>query len=160
MNNRMMILFLALLGAHIVAWAEPLAVSAKMEKMFAMAVNPEERKVPDASEVGIPAYPGSQFCYIKKNDMSASAWSEVALLSTESFGKVSAWYQKKLKGWYCDELSKGARLICSDKDPGPAGRYGQDPETFNVVDVVKIDVAIPCVLKGMQTSITIKFQPD
>jgi hypothetical protein len=128
--------------------------------MFGRAVSPQERKVPDASEVGIPAYPGSQFCTIAKDKVSATAWSEVLLLSTESYEKISAWYLKKMKGWHCNELVKGSRLICSDKDPGPAGRYGHDPETFNVVDVVKFNISIPCDVKGMQTSISINFQPD
>ena len=30
----------------------------------------------------------------------------------------------------------------------------------NVVDVSKTDIAMPCVLEGMQTGISISYQPD
>ena len=70
---------------------------------------------------------------------------------------VSAWYRKKMDGWYCNEWSKDINFACSDKDPG-VGTY--DPETFNVVDVSKKDVSFPCTMPGMQTGIAIRFQPD
>ena len=48
------------------ARAEPLAPVAELDGMFEKmkVVSPAEREVPDASKVGIPAYPGSLFCTI------------------------------------------------------------------------------------------------
>ena len=137
---------------------EPLAPIAKLDDMFGMIVDAAERDVPDASVVGIPAYPGSQFCTIKIGSWGEQAWSEIHLLSTSSYAEVIAWYREKMDGWYCKEWSEGASFSCSDKDPGPAGNY--DPETSNVVSVSKTDLAIPCSLAGMQTGIAIQFQPD
>lgn len=156
----MMALFLTLSSANVTVWAEPLAASANLEKMFAAFIPPEERHVPDVKDVGIPAYPESKFCTIKKNELSKTAWSEVHLLSTDSYKKVSAWYRNKLKAWRCEDLVKDESLICTDKDPGTAGPYVLDPETFNVVTVIKMDMSMPCVLQDMQTAISIKFQPD
>ena len=90
--------------------------------------------------------------------MGKTAWSEVQMLSTDPYEKVTAWYRQKMGGWYCNEWSKGANSSCSDKDPGPAGYH--DPEAANVVNVSKTDVAVPCALSGVQTGIIINFQPD
>ena len=137
---------------------EPLAPMAKLDGMFGPMVDAAERDVPDASVVGIPAYPGSQFCTIKIGSWGEHGWSETYLLSTASYAEVVAWYRNEMDGWYCKEWSEGASFSCSDKDPGPAGNY--DPETANVVEVSNTDVAIPCTLAGMQTGIAIRFQPD
>ena len=139
-------------------WAGPLASSAPVNKMYSTIVTPQERQLPDASEVGIPAYPGSQFCTITKGNWGKSAWNDIQLLSKDSYKKVSAWYRDKMKGWHCKEWAEGIKFSCSDKDPGPAGNY--DPETFNVVDVLKNDMPDPCDLQGMQTGISIQYQPD
>ena len=140
------------------ARAEPLAPLAQLDGIFGGMVSPAEREVPDLSKAGIPAYPGSQFCTVKTGGWGESGWSEAALLSTDPYEKVSAWYRKKMDGWYCNEWSKGMSFSCSDKDPGAAGNY--DPETSNVVDVSKTDVSMPCTMPGMQTGINIRFQPD
>lgn len=147
-------------GALQPAQAEPLAPLANLDGMFEKmkVVSPAEREVPDASKVGIPAYPGSLFCTVKAGSMGKTAWSEVQLLSTDPYEKVTAWYRQKMGGWFCNEWSQGASFSCSDKDPGPAGYH--DPETANVVNVSKTDVAIPCALPGVQTGIIINFQPD
>ena len=160
MNKFMMIMLVSILAGAFgqVRAEEPLAPIAKLDDMFGPMVDAAEREVPDTSAVGIPAYPESQFCTIKVGSWGEQAWSEVNLLSTSSYAEVIAWYRDKMDGWYCKEWSEGASFSCSDKDPGPAGNY--DPETSNVVSVSKTDVAIPCTLEGMQTGITIQFQPD
>lgn len=159
MKNKVgMVMLLSLYGINGYALADPIASSAKLDKKFSMMVSPEERKVPDSTVVGIPTYPGSQFCVIKTGESGKNGWNEIKLLSQDSYKKVSSWYQKKMKGWHCKEWIQGTNLSCSDKDPGPAGNY--DPETFNVVDVLKTNVAMPCNVKGMQTGISIRFQPD
>ncbi len=151
-------LTIMLSGVFGLAWAGPLAPLARLDDGWGMMLKPAERKVPDASKVGIPAYPGSLFCSITTGKWGEAAWSEVQILSEDSYEKVSAWYRKKMGGWFCHEWSEGLDFKCSDKDPGQAGNY--DPETFNVIDVLKTNTAIPCVLPGMQTGITLSFQPD
>ena len=149
----LVLMFSAALGS---AWAEPLAPLAKLDGIFGEMVSPAEREVPDVSKVGIPAYPGSLFCTIETGEWGESGWHEVSLLSTDSYEMVSAWYRKKMDGWYCNEWSKDQIISCSDKNPG-VGIY--DPETFNVVEVLKTDVSL-CTMPGMQTRIDISFQPD
>ncbi len=158
--RKILVLAMALImtGVFGLAWAGPLAPLAKLDDGWGMMLKPADREVPDASKVGIPAYPGSLFCSIKTGGWGESAWSEVQILSEDPYEKVSAWYRKKMGGWYCNEWVKNRSFTCSDKNPGSAGNY--DPETFNVVDVSNIDVAIPCVLPDMKTGISIRFQPD
>ena len=151
----LVLMFFATLGS---ARAEPLAPLAELDGRFGKMLSPAEREVPDLSKVGIPAYPGSLFCTIKTGDWGETGWSEAHLISTDPYEMVSAWYRKKMDGWYCNEWSKDISFSCSDKDPGAAGNY--DSETFNVVDVLKNSVSIPCALPGMQTGIAIRFQPD
>lgn len=141
-----------------VAWAGSLAPMAKLDANFGMMVSPAEREIPDASKVGMPAYPGSLVCSVTTGKWGEKGWNEIQVLSEAPYEKVTAWYQQKMKGWFCHEWSAGLAFKCSDKDPGPAGNY--DPETFNVIDVLKTNTAIPCVLPGMQTGITLSFQPD
>jgi len=140
------------------AWAGPLAPSAPLDEGMAMAVPPEDRVVPDASAVGIPVYPGSRFCTVTQGRWGPKGAVEVRLLSAAPYAEVRNWYGKKMKGWHCREWGEGVLFKCSDRDPGPAGNY--DYESFNVVKVVKTEVAVPCVLEGMKTGITISYQPD
>ena len=159
-KQMIIVLFLSPLSFYAPVQAEPLAPSANLDKVFAMFALPEERQVPDAKDVAIPAYPGSQFCTIKKGEWGKTGWSSAHLLSTDSYDNVSSWYRNKLKAWRCDDLVKGESLSCSDKYPDHAGPYVLDSETSNVVEVVKMNVPVPCVMQGMKTAITIRFQPD
>lgn len=152
------ILFAAVAGLSANAVAGPLAPAADLDGKFSMLVKPQEREVPDSAKVGVPAYPGSLFCTVKTGKWGPGAWSEAHLLTTDSYEKVAAWYRDHLDGWYCKEWAEGVKSSCSDKDPGDAGNY--DPETFNVVDVLQTGKAFPCVLPGVQTGITLRFQPD
>jgi len=140
------------------AMAGPLAPSADVDGKMAMFVKTQERQVPDSSEVGIPAYPGSSFCTIKRGKWGPGAWSEVHLLSADSYEKVAAWYRENLDGWHCKEWAPGLKTSCSDKNPGEAGNY--DPETFNKVDILKTEKTLPCILPGLKTAITLMVQPD
>ena len=141
-----------------VAWAGSFAPMAKLDDQFKAMVMPKDREVPDASEVIMPAYPNSQFCTIDTESAGPDGWREVQLLSTDSYAKVSAWYREKMADWNCGEDSEGMDFSCSDQSPDFPGQY--NPETANMVEVVKTNSSIPCVLPGMQTGIFIRFQPD
>ncbi len=149
---------LVFLGLAAICGAEPLAPSAPLDPGMAMMVTPTEREVPDLATVKIPAYPGSEFCSVKKGKWGPSGAVWVQLLSKDSYAQVSQWYEKKMKGWYCREWGQGVVYNCSDKDPGEAGNY--DYETFNVVEILRSNLSFPCRVEGMKTQIAISFQPD
>ncbi|WP_020675008.1 hypothetical protein [Geopsychrobacter electrodiphilus] len=151
-------LFLMVFVACGMAWAGPFAPMAKLDDKFKSMVQPKDREVPDAAEVVMPAYPNSQFCTIDPDSSGPEGWREVQLLSTDPYAKVSAWYREKMSDWHCLEETRGMSFSCSDENPDVPGQY--NPETSNVVEVVKINVPIPCVLPGMQTGIFVRFQPD
>lgn len=158
-NLMQVVVFLTLfLGLTGYAMADPLAPSAPLDPMMGMMASPADREVPDASEVKIPVYPGSQFCTVKKGEWGPTGATGVQLLSGDSYERVAKWYVAKMKGWHCKEWAAGTQLTCSDRDPGEAGNY--DYETFSVVEVMKQNVSIPCTLSGMQTQIKISYQPD
>lgn len=92
-----------------------LAPEAQLDDKFGMLVGPEERAIPDDSLVGIPAYPGSLFCTVKKGEYGPTGWTEAQLVSTDPYENVSAWYKQKMKGWLELEVN-GTRVL--HKGPG------------------------------------------
>ncbi|MFQ5639981.1 MAG: hypothetical protein ACE5IR_18530 [bacterium] len=140
------------------AMAEPIAPSAPLDPVMGVMVSSADRQAPDADEVKIPAYPGSRFCTAKKGKWGPTGATEVQLLSSDPYEKVAKWYTEKMTDWHCKEWAPGTQTTCSDRDPGSAGNY--DYETFNVVEVMKQAVSMPCTLNGMQTQIKISYQPD
>ena len=157
-KTAMMMTMLTVSGLAIPAWSAPIAEVAPLKKAMADLIEPGERQVPDTGEVKIPVYPGSLFCTVNKGEWGASGWTEVHLVSRDSYEKVVGWYRENLPGWHCSEWAPGILFKCSDKDPGVAGVL--DPETFNVVEILKNNKSMICDVPGVQTSITIDFQPD
>jgi len=140
------------------AVAEPIIGFAPIKEVLASSVTVDERRVPNTEELDIPLYPGSLFCTVNRGKWGDGGWVETHFYSTESYEQVVAWYRAKLPKWHCKEWVAGFNFNCSDKDPGEAGNY--DPETFNSVEILKTAISGVCKVSGVQTAITVYFQPD
>ncbi len=121
------------------AWSGPL-VDQSAPLHSKARVTEAQRVVPDADEVGIPAYPGSRFCF----HSSSGSFNTVLLLTADAYQQVKAWYARRLKGWTCVP-------------------YNAKDDKFNCVrgtDLVQIQKGTSskvCELDGLQTLIGIQY---
>jgi len=105
----MMPLVIAAFAANSVAgpYAEKVKITSSTTPMGEMVI--KGTKVPDASKVGIPAYPGAvifqtrEFGQMKSNGKPYLPY--IKLLSSDPIDKVVEWYKKKLPAYFFEKKS-------------------------------------------------------
>lgn len=119
-------MMLALMGGSVMAGplAEKVKITSSTSPMGQMMI--QAAKVPDASTVGIPAYPGAlifqtrEFGQMKANGEPYLPY--VKLLSADPVDKVVEWYKKKLPNYFFDK--KGFMGMYSYRFWKVKGDYG------------------------------------
>ena len=106
-------------------------------------------KVPDKSEVGIPAYPDAQI--IATNQGQEEMLPSVRLVSADDIGQVIEYYKKELKDWKNEEFY-GTYMFWSGEDKMNA-MMGSEP-VVQIEDGNKFANLVP----GTKTAILIGYK--
>lgn len=116
-------------------------------------------KVPDASAVPVPAYPGAKASAANAgvkytaNDKTGQGLPTVALATKDGIGKVVAFYKGKLKGWkYMEKY--GSHVFWRGADSYNMMDMTQSMTTENVTIVGMAHPSMP----GSKTTMTIVYK--
>ena len=117
--------------------------------------------VPEAIDVGIPAYPGAKIERIEGRAMEGwhtySGLHDLIMLSTDSINLVHDFYAAHLKGWSVDPLQRGYWFRGTEVSLGDA--TVQPRVEIGAVADMSTSAKYKKDMPGAQTVITIRYLP-